>query len=211
MSYILVNNGDGTSSLVHADEDGAYLAHHGIKGQRWGVRRFQNPDGSLTSVGAKRRQYQITLNDLDKRATKIMANYMRYSKSVGKGVAKTEKLKAKYKNNKNEKNKEKLLKAAKKADAAMTKRDKAAEDLKKIDSNIWKTVGATATSGYNVRSKPVYRNHDKALTAATYAFGIPGAVAKTAYNNAVYAPRYGGQTPSHVNGNKWKVTKQKRK
>ncbi len=30
------------------------LYHHGIKGQRWGVRRFQNPDGSLKSAGAKR-------------------------------------------------------------------------------------------------------------------------------------------------------------
>ena len=30
------------------------LCHHGIKGQRWGVRRFQNPDGSLTSAGQKR-------------------------------------------------------------------------------------------------------------------------------------------------------------
>lgn len=31
-----------------------YLQHHGIKGQRWGVRRFQNADGSLTSAGKKR-------------------------------------------------------------------------------------------------------------------------------------------------------------
>lgn len=30
------------------------LYHHGIKGQKWGVRRFQNPDGSLTSAGRKR-------------------------------------------------------------------------------------------------------------------------------------------------------------
>ena len=30
------------------------LAHHGILGQRWGVRRFQNSDGSLTSEGSKR-------------------------------------------------------------------------------------------------------------------------------------------------------------
>ena len=30
------------------------LEHHGIKGQKWGVRRFQNVDGSLTSKGKSR-------------------------------------------------------------------------------------------------------------------------------------------------------------
>ncbi|MBQ8829124.1 MAG: hypothetical protein IJ022_03420 [Burkholderiaceae bacterium] len=30
------------------------LKHHGIKGQRWGVRRFQKKDGSLTAAGKKR-------------------------------------------------------------------------------------------------------------------------------------------------------------
>lgn len=30
------------------------LSHHGIKGQRWGVRRFQNPDGTLTELGKDR-------------------------------------------------------------------------------------------------------------------------------------------------------------
>ena len=30
------------------------LQHHGIKGQKWGVRRFQNKDGSLTSKGRQR-------------------------------------------------------------------------------------------------------------------------------------------------------------
>ena len=30
------------------------LYHHGILGQRWGVRRFQNKDGSLTSAGKSR-------------------------------------------------------------------------------------------------------------------------------------------------------------
>ena len=32
-----------------------YLEHHGIKGQKWGVRRFQNKNGTLTSAGKKRR------------------------------------------------------------------------------------------------------------------------------------------------------------
>ena len=31
-----------------------YLAHYGIKGQKWGIRRYQNSDGSLTSAGRKR-------------------------------------------------------------------------------------------------------------------------------------------------------------
>lgn len=30
------------------------LCHHGIKGQKWGIRRYQNKDGSLTPAGKKR-------------------------------------------------------------------------------------------------------------------------------------------------------------
>ena len=37
--------------------DSSYLEHHGIRGQRWGVRRFQNRDGSLTNAGRKRLGY----------------------------------------------------------------------------------------------------------------------------------------------------------
>lgn len=33
-----------------------FLAHHGILGQKWGVRRFQNKDGSLTAAGKKRKE-----------------------------------------------------------------------------------------------------------------------------------------------------------
>ena len=32
----------------------SYLIHHGIKGQKWGIRRYQNEDGSLTEAGKAR-------------------------------------------------------------------------------------------------------------------------------------------------------------
>ena len=38
------------------NEDLNSLEHYGIKGQKWGLRRFQNPDGSYTELGKERRR-----------------------------------------------------------------------------------------------------------------------------------------------------------
>lgn len=35
-------------------EEKEFLAHHGILGQKWGIRRYQNSDGSLTEEGKQR-------------------------------------------------------------------------------------------------------------------------------------------------------------
>ena len=35
------------------------LFHHGIKGQKWGIRRYQNPDGTLTEEGRRRLESYI--------------------------------------------------------------------------------------------------------------------------------------------------------
>lgn len=40
----------GMTNMNTTDE----LYHHGVLGQRWGVRRYQNKDGSLTALGKKR-------------------------------------------------------------------------------------------------------------------------------------------------------------
>ena len=47
-----------------------YLEHHGILGQKWGIRRYQNADGSLTEAGKKRierqdRQNRYNMNEKD--------------------------------------------------------------------------------------------------------------------------------------------------
>ena len=46
MAWVTMPNEDGTKSLVHSDLCNDYLAHHGIKGQKWGVRRFRNKAGT---------------------------------------------------------------------------------------------------------------------------------------------------------------------
>ena len=83
MQWMVMLNKDGTKSIYHSDLND-YLAHYGLPRRsgryKWGsgkepyqslrVRRYQNPDGSLTKAGAKRYQYQRTLNDLDKKNNK---------------------------------------------------------------------------------------------------------------------------------------------
>ena len=39
------------------------LYHHGIKGQKWGIRRYQNEDGTLTEAGRKRVTEQLGKNN----------------------------------------------------------------------------------------------------------------------------------------------------
>lgn len=74
MNYYIYNG-----ELYRADE----LQHHGIKGQKWGVRRYQNSDGSLTAKGKKHAQFTReknrrrglteaqTVNELKKRTANI--------------------------------------------------------------------------------------------------------------------------------------------
>ena len=64
--YAILLNG----RFVNANE----LYHYGIKGMKWGVRRYQNPDGSFTPVGRKRLEkadYKWAKKKTDKITTQV--------------------------------------------------------------------------------------------------------------------------------------------
>ena len=55
-----------------------YLAHYGIKGQKWGVRRFQNEDGTLTEEGKRRyRQDDVIFVSGSSKTQDKSSNYYR--------------------------------------------------------------------------------------------------------------------------------------
>lgn len=47
------------------------LYHHGVKGMRWGVRRYQNKDGSLTKAGKSRYERDVRENNAKKKDNRI--------------------------------------------------------------------------------------------------------------------------------------------
>lgn len=82
-------------------EDSLELEHFGVKGMKWGIRRYQNADGTLTAAGKEKlKKYKQSetarvTKRRDKAQTKYeMATYKRKSKGVTK--ASSSELRKKY-------------------------------------------------------------------------------------------------------------------
>lgn len=61
------------------------LRHHGIKGMHWGIRRYQNKDGSLTPAGQRR------LNKLEKKYNRLSGKSHDDHEQISSNVNKKEK------------------------------------------------------------------------------------------------------------------------
>lgn len=66
-----------------------FLVHHGIKGQRWGIRRFQNEDGTRTAAGKARERNgeQGSASDAKKRGLTDAQKSTLKKVAIGAGVA----------------------------------------------------------------------------------------------------------------------------
>lgn len=65
------------------------LYHHGVPGQKWGVRRYQNADGSLTRAGEKHYMSDIqSFNRMEKKLNKRIVKLARRQKAFTKRAKK---------------------------------------------------------------------------------------------------------------------------
>jgi len=139
------------------------LQHFGVKGMKWGVRNYQNKDGSLTSAGrrqAAKNEYKKAKKDYKQT---LKANKLSFKQTVMAGAS-NERARKNYIN---KENKAALNKMDKKAQYAASKKSNTAKAEKAEIKSYAKTMRKSGLSGsvndqrYGGRSTKIYKHLEK--------------------------------------------------
>ena len=191
--------------VIHRDAE--YLEHFGVSGMKWGERRFQNPDGTLTELGKQRygsggersaRRTKWDLNKLDREQTNAKARYDYYDRKSQRSIAKANKKLRKAEASGDE---ERIAKMKQKvADAENSKVTKNAAEYKALlersKAMTEKIIKASIEKGYSIHSKDVLRTVNRGHSVAASALGTIGGMGLAlatggiaiAYTQSEYAP-----------------------
>ena len=155
--------------------DSDYLAHFGIKGQRWGIRRYQNEDGSLTPEGRER--YGVEGNERSVKEAKELQRELNRKPQLRKSIEADAKARG-YEVNRSF-DKKRLLKGAAAVAGVLVATNVAA---KVLDKRINKLAADRARYLYNVEGKPL----DVALAKSAGAASAAKAIASVGLTGVNY-------------------------
>lgn len=180
------------------------LYHHGIKGQRWGIRRYQNEDGSLTADGRVRyggnaRNIQRDLNRLDKEKAYIVGDRVKAANKYGKEMAKLKK----HQNNRSDKWKAKHEARAAEANERKNASEKRYAELNKDTASL---VKRAIDQGMNVNVSAIPRDTQRIgerFARSSLAWGM-------AIGTSMFLPvGIGVSTRARIRGSHYSVRKSK--
>ena len=179
-----------------------YLAHYGVLGMKWGVRNYQNKDGSLTSAG-KRKYSDKYSNMKSAKAAKKEAN-REYSKSFNRArnysaahiITQFKKGRKAY--NESDKRWDDAINKAEKANKASKDYRKAKYEYKQQLSENKNLVNSKATKGDRLIYNQATRNKAAKLMTkyenVSYDEAITQAKGEAKRNTAIIVAAYGAQT-----------------
>lgn len=174
------------------------LKHYRTLGQKWGIRRYQNPDGTLTDAGKKR--YGYSYGERSK-SSESARDYKKSLNRMEKGLAsiKSEKARAEVR----------MQKAANKGNQKRFDKNKAyRDDLRSRENALTETISSKAQEasekGYSVSNRDVTRFAQKGrvwLRSELAPSGLLGGLILT----AIDMKRYGTKGAGVIDSKKWDV------
>lgn len=169
-----------------------YLCHYGIKGMKWGIRRYQNPDGSLTKLGIQRYGTKSNLKKHIKseisKQKELQEEGMVAQKTYDRARKRLSKAENKYYKKGSEKSATQL-RAAREAEKFQKKAlNKATADMKKHYNSLVKEFGKESVNDIKYKNGKINeKTKDFTRDLMVIAFGLPANIYYTPQKTGVRA------------------------